>query len=37
MEFELDEMDQMIQKTARDFAAKELAPRAAQADEDGAF
>lgn len=37
MDFELDEIEQMVQKTARDFAARELAPRAAQADEDKAF
>jgi alkylation response protein AidB-like acyl-CoA dehydrogenase len=37
MDFELDEMDQMVQKTARGFAGKELAPRAAQADDDKTF
>ena len=37
MKFELDEQERMIQKTARDFARKELGPIVAENDEKGIF
>lgn len=37
MRFELDEQERMIQKTARDFARKELGPIVAENDEKGIF
>jgi butyryl-CoA dehydrogenase len=37
MDFELDETEAMVQKTAYQFAMKELAPRAAQADDHEPF
>jgi butyryl-CoA dehydrogenase len=37
MKFELDEQERMVQKTARDFARKELGPIVAENDEKGIF
>ncbi len=37
MNFELDDEQQFIQQTVRDFARKEIAPRAKQIDETGEF
>ena len=37
MDFELNETELMVQRTAFQFAMKELAPRAAEADDDPAF
>jgi alkylation response protein AidB-like acyl-CoA dehydrogenase len=37
MIFELDETERLVQKTAREVADKELAPRAAERDRSGAF
>jgi len=37
MDFQLDEMDRMVQKTAHDFAMKELLSRADQADNNKTF
>ena len=35
MDFELNETQKMIQQTARDFAAREVAPKAAELDKTG--
>jgi acyl-CoA dehydrogenase len=35
--FELDETERLVQKTAREYAERELAPRAAERDRSGAF
>ncbi len=37
MDFQLDEVEQMVQRTAYQFAMKELAPRADQADDEKEF
>jgi alkylation response protein AidB-like acyl-CoA dehydrogenase len=37
MDFELDDVEQIVQKTAYQFAMKDLAPRAARADDDPSF